>query len=208
VINALRAHLAELGIVAAQGDRGVKELLALVADKEDTRFPIDARASVIVLAAQLEATQTVIGAIEKRIKMQHRSNEASQRVETIPGIGVIGATAIAATVADPKVFRSGRDFAAWIGLVPRQDSTGGKQKLGPISKQGDRYLRRILVVGAVSVLRRAQENPGKYPWLTQLLTRRPFKVVAVALANKMARMAWALLAHGGTYRAPQLAEAA
>ena len=208
VINALRAHLAELGIVAAQGDKGVKELLALVADKEDTRLPIDARASVIVLAAQLEATQTVIGAIEKRIKMQHRSNAASQRVETIPGIGVIGATAIAATVADPTVFRSGRDFAAWIGLVPRQDSTGGKQKLGPISKQGDRYLRRILVIGAVSVLRRALENPGKYPWLTQLLARRPFKVVAVALANKMARMAWALLAKGGTYQAPTLTAAA
>jgi transposase len=208
VINALRAHLAELGIVAAQGDKGVKELLALVTDKEDTRLPIDARASVIVLAAQLEATQTVIGAIEKRIKMQHRSNEASQRVETIPGIGVIGATAIAATVADPTVFRSGRDFAAWIGLVPRQDSTGGKQKLGPISKQGDRYLRRILVIGAHSVLRRAMQNPEKYPWHTRLLARRPFKVVAVALANKMARMAWALLAHGGTYRAPALVAAA
>ena len=148
------------------------------------------------------------GAIEKRIKTQHRSNEASQRVETIPGIGVLGATAIVATVADPTVFRSGRDFAAWIGLVPRQDSTGGKQKLGPISKQGDQYLRRILIVGAISVLRRALQNPGKYPWLTQLLARRPFKVVAVALANKMARVAWALLAHGGTYRAPELAEAA
>ena len=109
---------------------------------------------------------------------------------------------------DPKVFRSGRDFAAWIGLVPCQDSTGGKQKLGPISKQGDRYLRRILVIGAVSVLRSAQENPGKYPWLIQLLARRPFKVVAVALANKMARTAWALMVHGGTYRAPELAEAA
>ena len=194
--------------MAAQGDKGVKELLAIVADKEDTRLPIDARASVIVLAAQLQAVQTLIGSIEKRIKMQHRSNEASKRLETIPGIGVIGASAIAATVADPTVFRSGRDFAAWIGLVPRQDSTGGKQKLGPISKQGDRYLRRILVVGANSVLRRARENPGKFPWLTQLLARRPFKVVAVALANKMARMAWALLAHGGTYRAPELAETA
>ena len=151
---------------------------------------------------------SIHGAIEKRIKTQHRSNEASQRVETIPGIGVLGATAIVATVADPTVFRSGRDFAAWIGLVPRQDSTGGKQKLGPISKQGDQYLRRILIVGAISVLRRALQNPGKYPWLTQLLARRPFKVVAVALANKMARTAWALLAHGGTYRAPELAEAA
>lgn len=208
IINALRAHLAELGIVAAQGDAGVSELRAIVADDRDERLPIDARAIVIVLAAQLEALQTLIGSIEKRIKMQHRSNEASQRVETIPGIGVLGATAIVATVADPMIFRSGRDFAAWIGLVPRQDSTGGKQKLGPISKQGDRYLRRILVVGAIAVLRRARENPGKYPWLTQLLARRPFKVVAVALANKMARTAWALMAHGGTYRAPELAEAA
>jgi transposase len=207
-INALRAHLAELGIVAAQGDKGVKELLSIVADEKDARLPIDARASVIVLAAQLQALQTLIGSIEKRIKTQHRSNEASKRLETIPGIGVIGASAIAATVADPTVFRSGRDFAAWIGLVPRQDSTGGKQKLGPISKQGDRYLRRILVVGAHSVLRRAKQNPEKYLWLTQLLARRPFKVVAVALANKMARMAWALLAHGATYRAPVLAAAA
>ena len=104
-------------------------------------------------------------------------------------------------------FRSGRDFAAWIGLVPRQDSTGGKQKLGPISKQGDRYLRRILVVGAHSVLRRARQTPEKYPWLTQLLARRPFKVVAIALANKMARVAWVLLARGGTYRVPALAAA-
>src|SRR6266513_2625890 len=161
IINALRAHLAELGLVAAQGNAGVNELRAIVTDEQDTRLPIDARASVIVLAAQLEALERVIGAIEKRIKIQHRSSEASQRVEAIPGIGVIGATAIVATVTDPTIFRSGRDFAAWIGLVPRQDSTGGKQKLGPISKQGDRYLRRILVVGAIAVLRRAQENPGK-----------------------------------------------
>src|SRR3954467_7661373 len=204
IINALRAHLAELGLVAAQGNAGVNELRAIVTDEQDTRLPIDARASVIVLAAQLEALESVIGAIEKRIKMQHRSNEASQRVETIPGIGVLGASAITATAVDPTVFRSGRDFAAWIGLVPRQDSTGGKQKLGPISKQGDRYLRRILVVGAHSVLRRAKVNPERYPWLTQLLARRPFKVVAVALANKMARIAWALLCNGTHYR-PQLA---
>ena len=130
------------------------------------------------------------------------------RRSQVLAFGVIGASAIAATIVDPRVFRSGRDFAAWIGLVPRQDSTGGKQKLGPISKQGDPYLRRILVVGAISVLRRAIQNPEKYPWLTQLLARRPFKVVAVALANKMARMAWALMAHGGTYRAPELAAAA
>jgi transposase len=208
LINALRAHLAELGIVAAQGGEGLKELLAIVADERDERLPPDARASVIVLARHLEGLQTMIGAIEKRIKLQHRTNETSQRIESVPGIGVIGATAIEATIADPTVFRSGRDFAAWIGLVPRQDSTGGKQKLGPISKQGDRYLRRIFIVGAHSVLRRAKQDPGKYPWLTQLLARRPFKVVAVALANKMARTAWALMVKGGTYRAPELAEAA
>jgi len=208
LINALRAHLAELGIVAAQGREGIQELLKIVADNKDQRIPIDARASLMLLAAQLQAVQTVIGLIEKRIMAQHRSNEASKRLQTIPGIGVVGATAIAATVADPTVFRSGRDFAAWIGLVPRQDSTGGKQKLGPISKQGDQYLRRILVVGAHAVLRRAKQNPEKYPWITQLLARRPFKVVAVALANKMARVAWALLARGGTYRAPAIAAAA
>src|SRR3974390_1351962 len=152
--------------------------------------------------------QTLIGSIEKRIMAQHKKSEASRRLQTIPGIGFIGATAIAATVTDPKSFQSGRDFAAWIGLVPRQDSTGGKQKLGPNSKQGDRYLRRILVVGAHSVLRRARQNPEKYPWLTKLLARRPFKVVAIALANKMARVAWALLAKGGTYQAPAPAAAA
>src|SRR3974390_3206354 len=169
LINALRAHLAELGIVAAQGREGIRELLAIVADGEDRRIPIDARASLMLLVAQLQALQTLIGLIEKRIMTQHRSNEASQRLETIPGIGILGATAIAATVADPTVFRSGRDFAAWIGLVPRQDSTGGKQRLGPISKQGDRYVRRILVLGAHSVLQRAIQHPETYPCLRQLL---------------------------------------
>src|SRR6202051_5097347 len=207
VINAMRAHLAELGIVAAQGRDGIKELLKIIASEADARLPVDAHTSLVVLAAELQAMQTLIGSIEKRIMVQHRLSEASKRLKSIPGIGLIGATAIAATVPDPKVFGSGRDFAAWIGLVPREDSTGGKQKLGPISKRGDRYLRRILVVGAHSVLRRAKQNPEKYPWLTQLLARRPFKVVAIALANKMARVAWALLARGGTYRVPALAAA-
>ena len=207
LINALRGHMGELGMVAAQGREGLKTLLAIIAKGADEHLPVDARASLIVLAAQLEALQTMIGAIEKRIVGQHRASEASKRLASIPGIGFLGASAITATVTDPSAFRSGRDFAAWIGLVPRQDSTGGKQKLGPISKQGDRYLRRLLVIGAHSVLRRAKQSPQNYPWLTQLLARRPFKVVAVALANKMARVAWALLARGGTYRVPQLAAA-
>jgi transposase len=208
VINALRAHMAELGIVAAQGREGIKELLKIIAREEDVRLPVDAHTSLVVLAAQLQALQTMIRSIEKRIVVQHRSNEASRRLQTIPGIGIIGATAIAATVPDPKVFRSGRDLAAWIGLVPREGSTGGKHKLGPISKQGDQYLRRILVVGAHAVLKRARLHPEQYPWLTGLLARKPFRVVAVALANKMARIAWALLAKGGTYQAPALVAAA
>ncbi len=207
LINAMRAHLAEIGIVSAQGREGLSELLAVISNEQEIQMPIDARASLMVLAAQLQALQTLIGTIDKRIMAQHRASDESKRLETIPGIGPISATTIVAVVPDPAVFKSGRDFAAWIGLVPRQDSTGGKQKLGPISKQGDRYLRRILVVGAHAVLRRARQDPAKYPWLTQLLARRPFKVVAVALANKMARIAWALLAKGGTYRSPELAAA-
>jgi transposase len=121
----------------------VKELLAIVTDERDIGLPIDARASVIALAAQLQAVQALIGSIEKRIKARHHANQASKRLETNPGIGVIGATAMAATVADPTVFRSGRDFAAWVGLVPRQGSTWGMHKVGPISQQGDRYMRRI-----------------------------------------------------------------
>jgi transposase len=208
LINALRAHLAELGIVAAQGREGVKELLKIIASEQDARMPVDAHTSLVVLAAGLQALQTMIRSTERRIIAQHRSDEASKRLRSIPGIGIVGATAIAATVADPKVFRSGRDFAAWIGIVPRQDSTGGKQKLGPISKQGDQYLRRILVVGAHAVLKRARHQPEKYPWVARLLERRPFRVVAVALANKMARVAWTLLARGDSYRAPALAAAA
>jgi transposase len=213
-INALRAHMAELGIVAAQGHEGLKKLLMIIADAKDERLPVDARASLIVLTAHIQALRTMIGAIEKRIIAQHRASEASKRVATIPGIGPLGASAITATMTDPSAFRSGRDFAAWIGLVPRQDSTGGKPKLGPISKQGDRYLRRLLVLGAHAALRRAKQSPQKHPWLVQVLARRPFKVVAIALANKMARIAWALLARGGSYRArgggyraPQLAAA-
>src|SRR5208282_2587125 len=189
-------------------ERRAPGVAGIIAGAADERLPAEAHASLIVLAAELQAMRTLIASIEKRIIAHHRSDEASKRLRSIPGIGLVGATAIVATITDPKAFRSGRDMAAWIGLVPRQDSTGGKQKLGPISKQGDRYLRRILVVGAHAVLKLARQKPEKYPWLTQLLARKPFKVVAVALANKMARIAWALLVKGGPYRARALVAAA
>ncbi len=190
-INALRSHLAELGIVAAQG---------YVANSSDARLPEDARASLSALVVQISSCQAEIGAIEKRLLAQHRKNADSKRLETIPGIGVLGASAIVATVPDASIFKKGRDFAAWIGIVSREDSTGGKQRLGPISKQGDRCLRRILVVGAFAVLKQARAHPEKYPWLTQLLARKPAKVAAVAVANKMARIAWAVLTKKGIYR--------
>jgi transposase len=164
-INALRSHLAELGIVAAQGYDGLKTLLAIVADERDVRLPEDARVSLSVLVVQIASCQAEIVAIEKRLHVQHRCCADSKRLETIPGIGVIGATAIVATVPDASIFKTGHDFAAWLGIVPREDSTGGKQKLGPISKQGDRYLRRILIVGALAVLRQARAHPEKHPWL-------------------------------------------
>jgi transposase len=207
LINAIRGHLAELGMVAAQGCHGVKELIAIVTDERSDRLPGPMRDALRSLVAQLSALQEQVGVLEKRIHVQHRSNEESQRLEGIPGIGVIGATAIVATVTDPAAFKSGRKFAAWIGLVPRQNSSGGKERLGGISKQGDRYLRRLLIVGALAVLRHARAHPDKHPWLMQLLARRPAKVAAVALANKMARIAWAVLARGETYRAPQIAAA-
>jgi len=142
------------------------------------------------------------------IHAQHRASDVSRRLVTVPSIGVIGATAIAATITDPSTFRSGRDLAAWIGLVPRQNSTGGKDKLGGISKQGDRYLRRLLVVGATSLVRQARLHPEKYPWIANLLARKPAKVVAIAIANKTARIAWAIMSKGGTYRPSVLAAAA
>ena len=208
LINAMRAHLAELGLVAAQGREGVHRLMALVAEESEACLPRLARFACQALAVQLEAVQGQIDALERRLCVEHRACEVSRRLETIPGIGVIGATAIAATVTDPKAFHSGREFAAWIGLVPRQNSTGGKVRLAGISKQGDRYLRRLLVIGAMAVLKQARAHPDKHPWLIQLLARRPAKVVAVALANKMARTAWAVLARGESYRAPALKTAA
>jgi len=205
LINALRAHLAELGMVAATGKAGVDHVVAIVTG---TQLPAPMKQALQALVKQLAALQEQIGELERSIHAQHRASDRSRRLETIPGIGVIGATAIDATVIDPSAFKSGRELAAWIGLVPRQNSTGGKERLGGISKQGDRYLRRLLVAGGMSVIRHARTHPDKHPWVIKLLAKKPAKVVAVALANKMARIAWAVLAKGESYRAPALVAAA
>jgi transposase len=209
LINALRAHLAELGLVAEKGREGVAELGALISDENNRKcLPVAMKQALHVLLNQLAALQNQIGQLDRDIHAQHRANDVSRRLETIPGIGVIGATAIASTIADPSAFKSGRDFAAWIGLVPRQNSTGGKERLGGISKQGDRYLRRLLVLGATAVIQHARRQPKKHRWIMKLLAKKPAKLVAVAVANKMARIAWAIMAKGGTYRAPEPAAAA
>lgn len=206
--NALRGHLAEFGIVAAQGLRKLPTLIEVLLDEADTRIPALARQVLVELVAQMRDLQTRIAALDRRLLAWHRTSEASRRLETIPGIGVVTATAIAATVTDASHFKSGRQFAAWLGLVPRQNSTGGKERLGRISKMGDRYIRRLLVVGATALIRFARNRSTPLAtWADALLVHRPARLVSVALANKMARVAWAVLVRGATYRAPTVVTA-
>ena len=208
LVNAIRAHMAAYGSVAPAGIPRVKERFAVIADDNDGRLPAIARACLEGLARQFMSVHQVIAMAERRIHAWHRANQASRQLETIPGIGPIIASALVASVPDPSVFKSGRELAAWIGLVPRQGSTGGKQRMGRISKQGDQYLRWLLVAGAMSVIRHGRKtNFEKNPWLGDLVHRKPAKLAAVALANKIARTAWAVLATGEPYRQPAPAEA-
>ena len=188
VINAIRAHLAEFGIVAPV----VFFLFSI------TTIPSPFRSG-----CQLQALKVQILEFDRQIMIWHRSHETSKRLDEIPGVGPALATALVASIADPKAFRSGRDFSAWIGLVPKQHSSGGKEKLGSISKQGDRYLRSLFTAGALAVIRYAKIYGTKHrPWLTALLARRPTKVAAIALANKLARMVWAMMTRGERYKEP------
>jgi transposase len=203
VINAIRAHLAEFGIVAPVGRKGVEQLLRIVTDPSDKRLPEVVRSCVIALGSQLLSLKKQILDFDRMIMAWHRSDETSRRLDCIPGVGPLLATALVVSVADPKTFRSGRKFSAWIGLVPKQHSTGGRAKLGSISKQGDRYLRSLFVAGALAVIRYAKMHGTKHrPWLTALLARRPTKVAAIALANKLARITWAMMATGTRYNYP------
>jgi transposase len=200
-INALRAHMAEFGIVVAQGKGNVQHLVKILRDREDERVPAIARTALDAQVAQYEHLQEQIAEIEAAILAWHKSNDVSQRLATIPGIGPITASALAATVPGAEMFRSGRDLAAWIGLTPHQNSSGGKERSAGVSKRGDRYVRRLLVIGAMSVIRYAgKADPASPSWLRRLLARRPKQVAALALANKMARIAWVLMARGETYR--------
>jgi transposase len=200
--NVLRSHLAEFGIVSPVGREGVEQLLEVIADGKCTRIPPETRACLEMLVEQLELVKRQILENDRRIKARARETEVGRRLMTIPGVGPLLASAIVATIADPAIFKSGRSLAAWIGLVPRQNSSGGKERLGGITKAGNRYLRQMLVVGAMAVVRHAERHGTRRPWLVQLLARKPKKVTAIALANKIAPTVWALMTDGQTYRDP------
>lgn len=195
LVNAIRAHCAEFGLIAPQGVGKVGDLLKRAVQA----VPDLAKAAMGLMTEQLESLERQIQSLNRRLLAWHKQDATSQRLAAIPGVGVISATALAASVADPGQFRSGREFSASLGLAPRQNSSGGKDKLGRISKMGDRYLRKLLVVGATSVVRRARSTKSN-PWVRRLLERKPARLVTVAMANKTARIVWAVLARGEAYR--------
>jgi transposase len=201
LINAVRGHLSELGIVAARGLLGLAELAAIVRDESDQRLPNTARAALMILVRQMEIFSTEIAALDTLLRKENKASELGPRLETIPSVGPVTASALRARVTDPKLFKNGRHLSAWVGIVPENDSTGGKVKQKGLSKKGDRYLRSLLVNGAMAVVQQAQKRPDKHPGAAKLLGRMSAKQAAIAIANKTARIAWAIMVHGGVYEA-------
>lgn len=208
LVNMIRALLSEFGIAIPRGLHRALAVTKQLTAGETAEVPQVAQRVVGSLAHQIGSVHEQVAILEKELLAWHRSNEVSQRLATIPGVGVIAATALAASVSEPERFRSGRQFAASLGLTPLQKSSGGKEKLGRISRMGDRYLRQLLVVGMTSLVRRARTAPGSVdPRIPAMLERRPARVVTVAAANRTARVAWAIMTRGDTYRKPLVAAA-
>ena len=203
LVNALRGHAAEFGLVAPLGRKGVGQLRAEIA--ADATLPRAAAAALDLLGREIDRLEARLAEIDAKLTRQHKASPTSQRLAGIPGVGPIVALHYAVRV-DPWQFKSGRHFAAWLGLVPRERSTGGRQRLGGISRAGNERLRQLLVLGATAVIRHARPGrPGVSAWLLALLQRRPRKLAAVALANKMARIVWAMMTRGEAYRQPPIA---
>ncbi len=201
-INALRGHLAEFGMIIAKGPQHVSKLIAMVGDPTSD-LPEAARAILALLVEQLRALEERVTRLDREIAGRAKEDKVARRLMTIPGIGAVTAVALAALAPSPETFKRGRDFAAWLGLTPLQRSTGGKERLGRTSRMGERTLRRLLIIGASSVAAwTARKGALAGSWLDRMLRRKPPMLVRVALANKMARVAWALLANGGIYRTP------
>ena len=201
LVNALRGHLAEFGFVAAKGIGKLPDLIEIVSEAPQDRLPDMVRAVLSGLLDAIALMSTQLAAIEKQLAAWHKKNERSKRLETVPGIGLINATALCALVPDPLLFKNGRHFAAWIGLTPKLDGTGGKTWTGRISKAGDRYLRKLLVLGATSLIHSlANKTTPLALWVQGLLARRSRRAVTVALANKLARIAWAVMARGEEFK--------
>jgi len=203
LVNMMRGLLAEFGIDIPRGLERALAMARRVADGEMLDVPDDTATCILALCEQALAIHERLRSIDRVMLASHRANDVAMRLATIPGIGPIGASALAASVADPHQFKSGREFAAWLGLTPLQNSSGGKERQGRMSKMGDRYLRKLLIVGMTSLVRRARYKPESVdPYVADLLARKPTRVATVAMANKAARVAWAIMTRGGTYRAP------
>ncbi|CDZ64798.1 IS110 family transposase [Neorhizobium galegae] len=200
-VNSLRGQMAEFGVISRTGHANLKPLISVLRDEQDKRLPNAVRTALLAILNQIEALNDNIEALEKDIVAHGRTDDEIRRLRSVPGVGDIVASAIKAFVPDPAGFRSARHFASWLGLTPRSNSSGGKQSSGRISKMGNKDLRALLVMGACSTLRWVQKRGTDQSWAGRLLRRRPFKVTAVALANKTARIIWAILNKGGIYEA-------